>query len=66
VREGEVAWAHKLARARADVAQKVQMLCSLRKGNNRMATLVNVSLWFEVTAIGLLSISVGFELYTVL
>jgi hypothetical protein len=51
---------------RADVAQKVQMICSLRKGNNRMATLVNVSLWLELTAIGLLSISVGFELYAVL
>jgi hypothetical protein len=49
---------------RADVAQKVQMLCSLRKGNNRMSTLVSVSLWFEVTAVGLLSISVGFELCT--
>jgi hypothetical protein len=51
---------------RADVSQKVQMICSLRKGNNTMATLVNVSLWLEVTAITLLSISVGIELYTVL
>ncbi|OBH00096.1 hypothetical protein [Mycobacterium sp. E3247] len=51
---------------RADVAQKVQMLCSLRRGNNTMATLVSASLWFEVAAIGLLSVSVGVELYTVL
>jgi hypothetical protein len=48
---------------RSDVAQKTQMICSLRKGNDRMALWVKVSLWLQLAAIGLLSCSVGIELF---
>jgi hypothetical protein len=46
------------------VSRQVQTIKSLRHGNNRKAALVIWSLGFEVLAIALLALSVGFELHT--
>jgi hypothetical protein len=48
---------------RRDVSQQVVTICSLREGNETMAKHVAWSLRFQVFAIGLLSVSVGLELY---
>ncbi len=51
---------------RADVSQKVNLVCSLRVGNNAMAQRLTWSLRLQLLAIALLSISVGFELHSVI
>jgi lysylphosphatidylglycerol synthetase-like protein (DUF2156 family) len=51
---------------RADVSQKVNMICSLRTGNNTMAGRLTWSLRLQLFAIVLLSVSVGFELHAVM
>lgn len=48
---------------RADVSQHVRTICSLRDGNDAMATRVAWSLKFQLLAIVLLSASIGLELY---
>ncbi len=48
---------------RADVSQHVKTICSLRDGNDTMATRVTWSLRFQLLAIVLLSVSVGLELH---
>ena len=48
--------------ARDDVSQRVTTICTLRSANERTAKLVTVSLAFQVAAIFLLSLAVGFEL----
>ncbi|BBZ45413.1 hypothetical protein [Mycobacterium parmense] len=50
---------------RADVSQKVNMICSLRVGNNTMAGRLTWSLRLQLLAIVLLSVSIGFELQSV-
>ena len=58
------AWAQTADHAvRADVSQHVRTICSLRDGNDAMATRVTWSLRFQLLAIALLSASVGLELY---
>lgn len=58
------AWAQSADHAvRAEVSQQVRTICSLRNGNDTKAKLVTASLTFQVVAIFLLSVSVGFELY---
>ena len=58
------AWAESADYAlRRDVSQRVVTICSLRDGNETMAKHVAWSLRFQVLAIGLLSVSVGLELY---
>lgn len=47
---------------RDDVDQQVKTICTLRDGNNEMAVWILVSLAFEIVAIVLLSVAVGFEL----
>jgi hypothetical protein len=48
---------------RDDVGQQVRTICTLRDGNDKMAMLIMVSLVFEIVAIALLSVAVGFELH---
>jgi hypothetical protein len=48
---------------RHDVSQHVKTICSLRDSNNVKAKLVTASLVFQVLAVFLLSVSLGFDLY---
>lgn len=56
-------WARRADDAtRAWVAKQVSTICSMRSGNSAKATQVEWSLWLQVSAIVLLSISAGIEL----
>jgi hypothetical protein len=48
---------------RAWVSKQASTICTLRTGNNAKATQIAWSLWFQVSAVALLSISVGIELF---
>ncbi|ASX03435.1 hypothetical protein [Mycobacterium intracellulare] len=48
---------------RAWVSKQARTICTLRVGNSTKATQVAWSLWFQVSAIGLLTISVCIELF---
>jgi hypothetical protein len=57
-------WARRADDAtRAWVKKQVSTICTLRVGNNTKATQIAWSLWLQVSAISLLSISVGIELW---
>jgi hypothetical protein len=64
LRTDEDFWARSVDHAvRDDVSQQIKTICSLRRGNDKMAVLVRISLLFEFIAILALSAAVGFELY---